>query len=114
METYARNGIGYCLIHGDTIVSWCSTDFARPGACDLYVETFGAYKRQGFGALVSHACIKTCLGRELAVHWHCWEDNVASVRLAGRIGLVKAAEHSVLTLILSEDWPGAAESETEH
>lgn len=37
-------GIGYCLLKGDVIASWGSTDYVIGNECELYVETFEWYK----------------------------------------------------------------------
>jgi GNAT superfamily N-acetyltransferase len=107
-ENYQARGIGYCLVHGDTVAAWCSTDFVIGQECELYVETFRPYRRQGCGTLVAQACVRECLRRRLSVHWHCWEDHIASIRIAEEAGLVKAAECPGYTIAVPPE-PGRIE-----
>jgi RimJ/RimL family protein N-acetyltransferase len=92
LENYQAHGRGYCLVHGQTVAAWCSTDFVFDGQCELYVETFPPYQRQGCGTLVAQACVTECLRQGLSIHWHCWEDHHGSIRIAEHAGLTKAAE----------------------
>jgi GNAT superfamily N-acetyltransferase len=93
VEAYGNRAVGTCLLHGDRVVAWCSTDWIQGGACELYVETFEPYKRQGLGTLVASACVEACRSEGWAVYWHCWAHNAGSVRLAERLGFAKQSEY---------------------
>jgi hypothetical protein len=84
---YLEEGIGYCLIHGADVASWCSTDYVMDGSADLYVETFGSYQGRGMAACVASACVDACLSAGWVVHWHCWSSSLGSRRVAEKIGL---------------------------
>jgi GNAT superfamily N-acetyltransferase len=93
VEAYGDRAVGTCLLHGDQVAAWCSTDWIQAGACELYVETFKPYQRRGLGTLVASACVEACRSEGWAVHWHCWAENVGSVRLAERLGFAKRDEY---------------------
>jgi GNAT superfamily N-acetyltransferase len=108
LDRYLSDGVGFVIFNDVAAVSWCSTDYVVSGKCDLYVETFEAYRRKGFGTIVASACIKECLSRKLEVNWHCWSQNLESTglvllieqredengRLAKGIGSVKRRQNS--------------------
>lgn len=100
-ERYLNEGIGFCLIDGSQVASWCSTDYVVDGAADLYVETFDGYEGAGLGSAVSSACVDACLSKGWTVHWHCWSDNTGSVRVAKKIGLRARGASEVLRVALS-------------
>ena len=100
LEDYSKEGIGYCLLTGSTVVSWCSTDYVVSSKCDLYVETFNGYKQKGFGTAVSSACVKECLNQNYEVHWHCWHGNTGSIRIAEKIGFFKKGVQKVQVITL--------------
>lgn len=92
-DRYVKDGgIGYCLVKGEAIASWCSTDYLTGNACELYVETFEGYKRRGLGTLTAAACVQACVAQGLTVYWHCFEDNLGSVRIAEKLGSGKTVE----------------------
>jgi GNAT superfamily N-acetyltransferase len=101
VEQYLNNGgIGYCLLEDKVVTSWCSTDYIVGNQCELYVETFKGYRRKGFGLLAASACVKECIARGYAVFWHCFRDNLGSVRIAEKLGFEKEAEAPIYTLSL--------------
>lgn len=99
-DRYLSDGVGFVILNDIATVSWCSTDYVVSGKCDLYVETFEAYRRKGFGTIVASACIKECLSRKLEVNWHCWAQNPESTRLARKIGLSQKPNQSVHVISL--------------
>lgn len=100
LDNYFEEGIGYVLLRKNTVVSWCSTDYVVSNACDLYVETFNGYKQKEFGTIVSLPCVKKCLEKGYEVNWHCWHDNLGSIRIAEKIGFHKKGIHNVYSITL--------------
>jgi RimJ/RimL family protein N-acetyltransferase len=92
-DHYLNNGgIGYCLLKQEAIASWCSTDYVVGNTCEMYIETFEGHKEKGLGTLTASACIQACIARGFTVHWHCFKDNLGSVKIAEKIGFSKIAE----------------------
>jgi RimJ/RimL family protein N-acetyltransferase len=100
-DQYLHNGgIGYCLLKGEAITSWCSTDYVIGNTCELYVETFEGYRQKGLGMLTAFACVQACITQGLTVYWHCFKDNLGSVRIAEKIGFRKMAEFPIYVVDL--------------
>jgi GNAT superfamily N-acetyltransferase len=85
---FARDGFGFCLLHGTTIVSHCLPDCVSGSGCELGVATHRDYRRRGLGALTVAATVEYCLEHHLpTIGWHCWANNRGSQRVAEKVGL---------------------------
>jgi GNAT superfamily N-acetyltransferase len=85
---FVRDGFGFCLLHGTTIVSHCLTDCVSGSGCELGVATHRDYRRRGFGTLTVAATVEYCLEHHLpTIGWHCWANNRGSQRVAEKVGL---------------------------
>jgi len=100
VDRYLDQGIGFCLVRDHTLVTWCSTDFLFNRTCELYVETFEPYRNRNLASMAADACIRACLQKRLKIHWHCWENNTGSVRLAQKLGLIKILNSPVYCITL--------------
>jgi GNAT superfamily N-acetyltransferase len=90
---FARDGFGFCLVHGNTIVSHCIADCVSGGACELGIATHNAYRRRGLGTLTLAATVEYCLDHHLtAIGWHCITNNYGSQRVAEKVGFGLARE----------------------
>jgi RimJ/RimL family protein N-acetyltransferase len=90
---FAARDVGFCLIHGDELVSWCASEYTCepfPGAgkmCHLGIYTSERYRRQGFATLVASATAERCLESGITdIGWHCWDANMASAATAQKVG----------------------------
>lgn len=84
---YARDGFGFCLLHGDAIVSHCLADCISGNRCEVGVATHRDFRRRGLGALTVAATVEYCLERGLAaIGWHCLANNQGSQRVAEKVG----------------------------
>lgn len=97
---YFKEGIGFVILRENAAVSWCSTDYVVSGKCDLYVETVETCRQKGFGTIVTSACVKECLNRRLEINWHCWQQNIGSIRLARKIGFSQRPNLTVYAISL--------------
>jgi GNAT superfamily N-acetyltransferase len=81
---YARDGFGFCLLHGATIVAHCLADCVS-GSRGIF--THRDYRRRGLGTLTVAATVEYCLERHLpSIGWHCWANYRGSQRLAEKVG----------------------------
>lgn len=89
---FARDGFGFCLVHGDVIVSHCIPDCVSGSACEVGLATHGDYRRRGLGTLTVAATVEYCLGHNVpAIGWHCLANNRGSQRVAEKVGLSSSA-----------------------
>lgn len=85
-ETFAADGLGCVMLEGNELASSCVTSFVGDGTCDASLVTREAYRRKGHATLVSAAFIAGCLARGWEPIWHAEDSNVASNRIAKKLG----------------------------
>lgn len=100
LDNYLSEGIGFVIFKDGDVASWCSTDYIVSDKCDLYAETFDGYKQKGFGTIVTLACVKECFNQNLEIHWHCWPENLSSIRLAKKVGFLQRPSQPVQIVTL--------------
>lgn len=94
VEHFLQHGFGMCLVTGETIVSWCLADCASASRCEIGIHTDPAYQRRGFAALTVAAAVELAQRKGYAeIGWHCWVHNLASWKVAERVGFVRQLEY---------------------
>jgi RimJ/RimL family protein N-acetyltransferase len=81
-----ENGLGFCIIKDDDVVSICYAAAISDGLAEIDVATDEAYRQQGLAVLVSQQFIRECLSRGITPTWDCFAYNTGSRRLAERLG----------------------------
>ena len=93
-KDFARDGFGFCLVHGDTIVSQCLADCVSGSACEVGITTHRDYRRRGLGALTAAATVEYYLAHHLpTIGWHCLANNRGSQRVAEKVGFGLVGEY---------------------
>jgi len=96
LEDFLARGVGQCLVHEDTIASWCIGDYAVGYQCEIGIHTDEAHRRRGLASLAVQATLEQCLTRGYTeIGWHCWSNNRASAATALRAGFRHTVEHPV-------------------
>ena len=85
-QDFNENGLGFCIINDDNVVSMCYAAAISEGLAEVYVATDEAYRQQGLAGLVSQQFIRECLTRGITPTWDCFEYNTGSRRLAEGLG----------------------------
>ena len=86
IERFLRDGAGYCALDGENLVSWCYVQAYGHGSQTLDIWTAPTHRRQGLGTLVAAAVIEASLSDGYAPFWICDKANLASRKLAERLG----------------------------
>lgn len=89
---FLRKGKGYCVADGDNAASWAFAAAVSGEEIDIGVETAAGYHRLGLAAIAAQRMIRYCLEQNKRPVWACRADNIASRRLAEKLGFVKASE----------------------
>ena len=92
---FVRHSFGFALLDGNTVASWCLGVFASGSQVELAVATMPSYRGQGYATAVAARSVAFCAEQGLTPHWHCWDDNVASWRVAEKIGFVNPTTYTV-------------------
>ncbi|MGQ4911100.1 MAG: GNAT family N-acetyltransferase [Candidatus Thorarchaeota archaeon] len=83
---FVEEGIGYCVRHGERVVSVAHTAFPFVRDFEVQVSTLNRpeYQRQGLATVACAALIEYALDHKLVPHWDAAND--ASVNLALKLG----------------------------
>ena len=92
---FVERGFGFCLVEGGTIASWCLSVFASGMHFELGLATAPDYRGRGYATLTAAACAEHCVEHGLTPHWHCWEDNAPSIRVAEKVGFERPERYAV-------------------
>lgn len=84
---FLQNGFGFCLVHGDTIASWCIADTVLRARCEMGVTTDPGHRRRGLAAVVVSAAVERCLKQGFTeIGWHCLASNAGSIAVGRKAG----------------------------
>ena len=103
---FLERGFGYCVANRYAITSWCLTVFTSANRFELGVATGESYRQQGHASLAVAACLEHCLLNELVPEWHCWEDNLPSVKLAEKVGFEQRMSYPAYRFHTGLVYPG--------
>jgi RimJ/RimL family protein N-acetyltransferase len=106
---FVERGLGFCLVErapetppgrglgaeGGTIASWCLSVFASGTQFELGLTTASDHRGRGYATLTAAACVEHCVEHGLTPHWHCWEDNAPSMRVAEKVGFERPERYTV-------------------
>jgi RimJ/RimL family protein N-acetyltransferase len=95
LAAFEAHGYGYCLLEGETLVSFCLAVFADETRDEISVHTAEAYRQQGWGTVVASAFISECLRRGRQPNWECFWDNEPSTKLAEKLGFRMQEDYPV-------------------
>jgi GNAT superfamily N-acetyltransferase len=93
---FLGTGFGYAVLHGSTLASWCLTVYASDRQFELGLATVPGHRNRGLATLAAAVCVEHCFDRELTPHWHCWEENRASIAVAEKVGFERPQRYEVL------------------
>jgi RimJ/RimL family protein N-acetyltransferase len=103
---FLERGFGYCVVTRYAITSWCLSVFTNSNRFELGVATEEAFRQQGHASLAVAACLEHCLLNNLIPEWHCWEDNLPSIRLAEKVGFKQGMSYPTYRFQTGLVYPG--------
>ena len=85
-DEFINNGVGFCVIGEEEILSWGFTWFIGNGQADIGVETPPKYRKNGLAKIIASAMIDYYLENDLEPVWTCVDKNIISQKLAISLG----------------------------
>ncbi len=89
---FLNKGKGYCVVDGNNAVSWAFTAAVSSKEIDIGIETAVEYQHLGLAAAVAEKMIEYCFEQHKKPVWACRADNIASKKLAEKLGFVETSE----------------------
>lgn len=92
---FLNGGFGFCLLHGDEIVTWCTAEYMSRGKCGVGIETAVEHMRRGFATLTASALAEHALAQGLTPYWDSWKANLPSLAVARKVGFRVVSEYTI-------------------
>ena len=86
LESFFNNGMGYCIVYKNEIVSVCFSGFVVGNVHCIDIETLESHQGKKLAQRVAHSFVKECLENNMVPYWDCMEMNKPSVAVAENIG----------------------------
>ncbi|MEX3623500.1 GNAT family N-acetyltransferase [Viridibacillus arvi] len=85
-KSFFNDGIGYCIVYKNDIVSVCFSGFVVGNVHCISIETLEEYQGKKLAQKLAHSVVKDCLESNLVPYWDCMEVNKPSIAVAENIG----------------------------
>jgi hypothetical protein len=85
-DSFFNEGIGYCIVYDNTIVSVCFSGFVVENVHCIAIETIEANRGEKLAQKIAHSFVKDCLENDIIPYWDCMEVNKPSIAVAENIG----------------------------
>jgi RimJ/RimL family protein N-acetyltransferase len=86
-ERFFNDGIGYCVVYKNIIVSVCFSGFVVDHVHCIDIETLEEHQGKKLAQKVALTFVENCLEDNLVPYWDCMESNKPSIAVAEKIGL---------------------------
>lgn len=96
VNDFLEKGKGYCITCENDIASWAFSATVSTKEIDIGIETDAKYKQQGLGIIVAKKMMQYIIEQAKEPVWACHYKNVASKKMAEKLGFTKVAECSVI------------------
>lgn len=95
IEDYYNNGIGFCTLYGNVIVSSCVSSFVSNNTMESHIVTLDRYRKKGFAKIAVKEFLGYCMTYNYEPYWDCMESNTGSRALAESLGYHKDFEYKL-------------------
>lgn len=103
LDTFLREGFGYCAIQDNQIICWCTGEYFSDDLCGIGIETLEQYQKQGVATRTAASFLKKCRATQRTPYWDSWKANTPSVRVAEKVGFSRVKEYKILFVALAHD-----------
>lgn len=97
-DAFLSKGKGYCIEMNGDIAAWAFSAAISDKEIDIGVETNEKYSGMGLASMVCKEMIKYILNENKKPVWACHSQNIASAKLATKIGFQKISECSIINI----------------
>ena len=85
-EKFFIEGIGYCVIYKDEIVSICFSGFVVGNVHAVTIETIEGHRGKKLAQNIAKSFVNDCLNNNIVPYWDCMESNKPSIAVAENLG----------------------------
>lgn len=89
---FLKKGKGYCVVKGGRAAAWAFTAAISKEEIDIGIETDSEFQHLGLGTIAANKMIQYSFEQHKRPVWACHSNNIASQKLAEKLGFVKISE----------------------
>lgn len=89
-QAFFDNGIGYCIVGDNSVVSLCFSSFVYKNTFCIDIETVTSHQNKQLAQFAAYAFVQMCIYENLTPYWDCMESNTVSQKVAKKIGLTES------------------------
>ncbi|MGA3675340.1 GNAT family N-acetyltransferase [Lysinibacillus agricola] len=94
-SNFLENGFGFCLHHGDKIISEAVSIFKSHQFAEIDIITDSNYRGKGLASFIAEKFIDYCLINDLQPCWDCDIQNQGSYHLGTKLGFSNPKKYTV-------------------
>ncbi|MGE7672750.1 GNAT family N-acetyltransferase [Lysinibacillus sp. NPDC094403] len=94
-SNFLENGFGFCLQHGDNIVSEAVSIFKSRQFAEIDIVTDPNYRGKGLASLIAEKFIDYCLLNDIQPCWDCDIHNQASYHLGTKLSFSNPQKYAI-------------------
>jgi hypothetical protein len=95
IDCFINCGFGFSLVTSSKVVSWCTSEYMSKYRCGIGIETLQEYQNRGLATIAASAFVEHSLRRNIKPHWEYNMENLASRRVAKKVGFVKELDYPI-------------------
>ncbi|MFD2046678.1 GNAT family N-acetyltransferase [Ornithinibacillus salinisoli] len=96
IDDFETNGLGYCIVYKNEIVSHCFSSFTTEKYQGIAIETEKEYRGKNLAKIVAHRFVQECFNNRMIPYWDCMEINKPSIAVAESIGFQRKFNYKVM------------------
>ncbi len=85
-DGFFNEGIGYCIVFDNMIVSVCFSGFVFENIHCIDIETIEGHQGRKLAQRIAHSFVKECLENNIIPYWDCMDLNKPSVAIVENVG----------------------------
>ncbi len=85
-EVFFRKGIAFCVVKDSQVVCVTYSGYVFENIQTFHINTLQDHRRKGYAEATSRAFLMECKERGFEPYWECDEGNIASRKLAEKLG----------------------------
>ncbi len=94
-DNFLVNGIGLCMMQGDKIIAEAYASALGETRAEIGAITRKAHRGRGYAPITCAYLIQVCEQRGFEAYWSCDVDNMASIRVAQKLGFRQQSAYHI-------------------
>jgi RimJ/RimL family protein N-acetyltransferase len=89
INQFIKFGFGFSVVTKNRVTCLCTAEYLSKDKCGIGIETIQEYRNKGLATIAASAFVQHCQHKSINPYWECNVENIASRRVAAKVGFVK-------------------------